>query len=228
MRRLSVLIAVVAVLGWAASANAGSVTKQYQVSVAYGASGSASAGGITIGVDSVMGTLTGKISTPSSTWDGESVPPSSASMHMAGGTITATAMVTGFGWTFQGTVWAAPVGSTQCHVGASGKVAGSCSASFDVTTKAHCTGNRCDAYFVPGCFASPYASVTHTQMWLAKSVHLGAATFSHTANSAHYLKSFQAKLTPPTDSMTCDGGTAPHLASSDSGFHTFHIGAKEL
>lgn len=224
MRRINILIALVAVMGWGEAAHAGSVTQMYSVSQSYGATWSVVYGaGITIS-GSVTGKMTGAVSTPNSTFT-KSVPPASASFHVAGGTITALMSWVGFGWTHQRSVRAALQGSTQFHIGSGGIVPGSNKVTFQVTSKAHCTGPNCNSLLAPSCFPPPYASVTHTNMWTAKSVHLGQATFSHTANSAHYLKSFQGRLVPPLG-HTCGSGSGYHLASSESGYHTFHVAGK--
>lgn len=228
MRMIRVAIPLIAIWGWALSAEAGSVTQKYSVSECFGASSTTRGGGLTYSARAVDGSLMVAVSTPNSTFTA-SVPPASASLHLSGGLLHATGERNGFRWNAQRTVSAIPQGSTQCHVGASGAIAASCSATFSVVSKLHCTGGRCDAALVPGCFshqtASNTASVTHTQMWTAKSIHLGQGKVSNT-HDFHYLKSIQLKLVPPSG-QTCGGGSGPHKASSDTGFHTFHVGARQ-
>lgn len=238
MRKINVAVALLAMAGWAASAHASSVSQTYDVDDAYGASGT------TVLPDSlanftaatVSGTLMGTVSTPNSTGFTGSVPPVSAYLHLGGGSIQAKgSRVDPFGgdWTVKGTVTIVPMGSTRCHVDthttmSGGRVAASCYAGFSVMTNVHCsaTGNGCTADFlVPGCWTG--ASDSHTQTWTTGSIHLGAATFTHTQASAHYLKSFNATVTPPLGHLCGSTTTQPHLASSDRGYHTFHVGAKQ-
>lgn len=239
MRNFTLAIALLAVFGWAGSAYAGQSTAQYSVSDAYGASGKTFTNGFTFTATTVTGTLSGTVSTPSSTFTPhQSNPPVSASLHMnPSGMVAAKGNVGVFGWTVFGTVSLHVQGSTQCHVAthtaqSDTVVPASCNlAGLVVRTKAHCTGHgafsgaRCSNgnLGTPGCWTGK--SDRHTQTWTAKSVHCGAMRFSHTANSAHYFKSCQAKLTPPVG-HTCGSGSGNHLASSDTGYHTFHIGAK--
>lgn len=236
MRKINFAVALVAVLGWAISAHAGSVTQSWSISDNFGATGNTFVFGFPspVPTTSVMGTLKVVVTTPNSTF-ASSVPPSSASVHVVSQKVTANGKATGSGWTVTGSVMAKAAGSTMCHIGASGMIAGSCSATFQVRTRAHCTGThgagsteRCStATDVPGNWTA--ASDAHTQTWwTAKSVHLGGATVSHAAGSNHYLKSFQATLIPTANRVhRFLSKSSGHLASSNPGFHTFHVGAKQ-
>lgn len=224
MRKANLAVAFVAALGWSVAAHAGSVTQSYDIDDAWGASGKTAvhSGIFSIYVNftakAIDGTLTATVSTPNSTFTG-SVPPSSAYVHVVGNNIQGWGTrASGTGttaYTIMGTVMAQAAGSTRCHVGASGAIAASCSGTFDVSTWAHCTGSGCATNAV-GSWPNGASSV-HSQMWQAKSVHLGGATISHGHSSNHFIKSFQVKLTPPGN----------HLASSNSGYQTFHLGAKQ-
>lgn len=237
MRKLSSAVALVAVLGWAAAAHAGHVSQSWQISDAYGATGATKVFGFTpIPTTSVNGTLKVVATTQYSSFT-SSVPPASAWIHVISQNVKAQGYDTGNNWKVQGSVKATAKGSTQCHVGASGMIAGSCSGTFYVRTYVHCastpithtndsgTSLPCrDNLAAPGNWTGN--SDMHTQTWTAKSIHLGGATVSHTAGSAHYLQSFQATMTPP-DRHTFFSGGVPHLASSNRGYHTFHVGAKQ-
>lgn len=239
MRMLKLAVALIAVSGWAASAHAGTVTKVYDVSSAYGTTWTRVWSIYTLSPSTLMGQLGVSVYTTASTFTShQSNPPVTAWVHMQpSGTITAMVQLALNGWKIASTVSLHVQGSTACHVGthtakSDTVVPASCHlAGLQIKTKAHCTGHgflsgaRCLGGFgtLFGCWTGK--SDYHTQTWNAKSIHCGAIKFSHTSMSAHYMKSCNAKLVPPT-AHTCGSGSGPHLASSDSGYRVLHVGAK--
>lgn len=233
MHKLTSALCLLALIGWAASAHAGTVTQTYTVQNVPNSTGKTvdrKFAFAPFNATSVTGGLTLVFTTANSTFEKSDTIPPSVSIHMTNFSANAKGQRGGFVWTITGSIMAKAAGTTVCHVNShtassNAIIAASCNAKgFAVTTRAHCSGN-CNAFSAPGCWGATPNSSTHTQMWTTGTVHLGQGTFSHKTGSAHYLKSFQATLSPPI-AHNCSSNQGPHLASSGSGYHTMHISAK--
>lgn len=203
MRKLTTSFAVLAVLGWAISAQAGTVNSTWDLSGSTGKTKD-TATPATVTANTIMGTMCLTFSNAASTKS--SIPHSQSTISMGCFTSTATGSYGPLDATLNAKLQSAVTG---LHLSSNGQFGGSASGKFAFTSIGHC-GFFCG--LVPGDWN---ASVTKTQMFSA-TIHLPAQS-QYSANGNKYLGSGTVQITPP-------GG---HLISSNSGYHTMHLNAKQ-
>lgn len=215
MRRLTTSLFTLLVLGWAPSAEAGTVNSTWDLSRSTAKTKDTTTPS-TITANSVMGTMCLTFSNAASTKS--SIPHSQSTIAL--GCLTST--VTGSYLNLQKTVKAKLISTvTGLHLSSNGQLAGSASGRFRFTSLGHCP------FFcgvLPGTWT---ASVTKTNMFSA-TVHLPAQKYYnaigyHTTGSGcaaqrgKFFRSGTLKITLPNG----------HLVSSNSGYHTMHLSAKQ-
>lgn len=207
MRKLTTTLAVIAVLGWAVSAQAGTINSTWDLSNSSGNTYDTQ-GGNTIPAGTMAGTLCLTFSNAASTKS--SIPRSQSTISMGCLTSTATGTYAGI---VQATLKAKlKTAITGLHLSANGSFAGSQTANLQVTETAHCQSAFL-CLFAPGSWPS---SQVKTNMFTA-AVHLPSQVYNHTASSKKVLGSGVAKIASPNS----------HLVSSQGGYHTMHLQATQ-